>query len=135
MAKVIRLIHLGMRGAYYFDLFAFTNNLLYRNKSSIFGWINNPPICSVSRFKALKILSLLMHNRFFFVGFVKSFQSDLFDNGVEVKISSLQRNFWCYIPNYLDLEKRMHRMSWYIVSKMFQIIWFLKIWYINFFDM
>ena len=82
-----------MRGAYYFDLFAFTNNLIYRDKSSIFGGINNPPICSVLRFKALKILSLLMHKRFFFVGFVKSFQSDLFDNGVEVKISSLQRNF------------------------------------------
>ena len=54
-----------MRGAYYFDLFAFTNNLIYRDKSSIFGGINNPPICSVLRFKALKILSLLMHNRFF----------------------------------------------------------------------
>ena len=65
LAKVIKFIHLGMRGAYYFDLFAFTNNLIYRDKSSIFGGINNPPICSVLRFKALKILSLLMHNRFF----------------------------------------------------------------------
>ena len=45
-----------MRGAYYFDLFAFTNNLIYRDKSSIFGGINNPPICSVLRFRKLELV-------------------------------------------------------------------------------
>ena len=47
------------------------NNLI-RDISSIFGCINNPPFCSMSRFKALKISSLLTHNRFFPVGFVRS---------------------------------------------------------------
>ena len=47
------------------------NNLI-RDISSIFGCINNPPFCSMSRFKALKISSLLVHNRFFPVGFVRS---------------------------------------------------------------
>ena len=42
-------------------------------------------------------------------------QSDLFDDGVEVKISSLQRNFWCYVPNYLDIEMVMNQMSRYVM--------------------
>ena len=49
-----------------------------RNKSSTFGGINNPSFSSMSIFKALKILSDFC---------------DHFDDGVEVKISSLQRNF------------------------------------------
>ena len=89
------------------------NNLI-RDISSIFGCINNPPFfvqCQDLRRSKYRHSSCITD---FFL-WVSWDQSDLFDDGVEVKISSLQRNFWCYVPNYLDFEKIMNQLSRYVI--------------------
>ena len=139
-----------MRGAYYFDLFAFTNNLIYRIKPQYLVGLIIPLFVQRSKYCHSSCITFFcwfrkiiskwpLRQRCWGEDFLppKEFlmlYSELSgfrkEDASNVLICSVKN-----VPNHLDLKKIMNQMSWYVVWKMFQIIWFLEIWYINYLDM